>query len=169
MPAPKGNQFWKVRSSSGRKPIFESDEKLLTSCMEYFEWVEENPLIECKVTQYQGEQITMNVPKMRAMTLDGLCIFLDIAIETWKNYKKREDFLAVTEYVEKVIRNQKFVGASADMLNANIIARDLGLTDKVDTTIANPDGTNIGSSDVEIARKLAHVLDKALRAKKDSE
>ena len=36
----------------------------------------------------------------------------------------------------------------------------------IDATIANPDGTNLESStDIEIARKLAFVLDNALRAK----
>ena len=34
---------------------------------------------------------------------------------------------------------QKFAGAAADLLNANIIARDLGLADKQDLT--NSDGT----------------------------
>ena len=39
---------------------------------------------------------------------------------------------------ESVIRSQKFAGAAADLLNANIIARDLGLADKnqVDHTTA---------------------------------
>ena len=31
---------------------------------------------------------------------------------------------------ESVIRSQKFAGAAADLLNANIIARDLGLAEK---------------------------------------
>jgi len=35
----------------------------------------------------------------------------------------------------------------------------------IDTTIANPDGTSIASTDIEIARKLAFVLDKALKDK----
>ena len=30
--------------------------------------------------------------------------------------------------------NQKFMGAAADLLNANIISRDLGLADKKDHT-----------------------------------
>ena len=71
---------------------------------------------------------------MRAMTIGGLCIFLDIWQNTWTNYRESNDFLRVTDQVEEIIRNQKFSGAAADLLNANIIARDLGLSDKVDTT-----------------------------------
>ena len=64
------------------------------------------------------------------MTISGLCLFLDICENTWTNYKKQPDFLSITLEVEKVIYNQKFTGASADLLNANIIARELGLADK---------------------------------------
>lgn len=32
--------------------------------------------------------------------------------------------------MEEIIRTQKFEGASADLLNPNIIARDLGLAEK---------------------------------------
>jgi hypothetical protein len=130
MPAPKGNRFWEARSKSGRNPIFDNKEQLWESCVEYFEWVEENPLQEQKATQFQGEFIKDTVNKMRAMTIDGLCIFLDISVETWSNYRKKEDFLGVTKKAEQIIRQQKFSGAAADLLNANIIARDLGLVDK---------------------------------------
>ena len=130
MPAPKGNRFWEARSKSGRNPIFGDSEQLWTSCIEYFEWTEENPLQEEKAVQFQGEFIKTDLNKMRAMTLDGLCIFLDISMETWRNYRAKDDFIEVTKKTEQIIRQQKFSGAAADMLNANIIARDLGLADK---------------------------------------
>ena len=129
-----GNQFWLARSKSGRNPIFKDPEQLLESCLEYFQWVEDNPLQEEKAVQFQGEFIKTSVNKMRAMTIGGLCIFLDIGESTWSDYKKKSDFSAVTSKVDGIIRNQKFVGASADMLNANIIARDLGLSDKSEIT-----------------------------------
>ena len=130
MAAPKGNKFWEARSKHGRDPLFKCSEDLWSGCLEYFEWNEDNPLWENKVTQYQGEVVDMPVAKMRAMTIAGLCIFLDITQDTWANYRNKEDFFAVTKKAETIIYNQKFAGASADMLNANIIARDLGLADK---------------------------------------
>ena len=84
---------------------------------------------------------------MRAMTIGGLCIFLDICEESWTNYRNKKDFLGVTKKVEQIIRNQKFTGAAAEQLNPNIIARDLGLADKselsgkdggpIETTVVN--------------------------------
>lgn len=130
MAAAIGNQLWKARSSHGRKPIFATPEILDEACEEYFQWVEDNPLQEQKATQFQGAFVKDTVNKMRAMTISGLCLFLDISEDTWNNYRNKDDFLGVTKRIEAIIYNQKFAGASADLLNANIIARDLGLSDK---------------------------------------
>lgn len=131
---PKGNRFWEARSSHGRKPKFASPEILHAASMEYFEWVEENPLYEAKAFAYQGQVTVEYLPKMRAMTIAGLCLFLDIDNSTWFDYKAKPDFSNVCEAVEKAMYQQKFTGASADLLNASIIARDLGLADKQDLT-----------------------------------
>jgi hypothetical protein len=86
------------------------------------------------------EIIMQPVPHMRAMTISGLCIFLGITTETWGQYRKLEDFSDITHEADEIIRTQKFEGASADLLNANIIARDLGLKDSKDVTLGqDPD------------------------------
>jgi len=71
---------------------------------------------------------------MRAMTIMAFQLFADICPNTWKNYKETDDFMLIIRRIEKVIYSQKFEGAGADLLNANIIARDLGLKDKTDVT-----------------------------------
>lgn len=134
MAAPKGNRFWEARSSHGRKPIFGTPEQLWEACCEYFQWVEDNPLWEDRLVTFQGHATHEPVAKMRAMTIEGLCVFLDIARRTWDGYREREDFVPVVTRVEEVIRQQKFSGAAADLLNPNIIARDLGLSDKQEHT-----------------------------------
>ncbi|CDH05444.1 DNA-packaging protein [Xenorhabdus bovienii] len=139
MAAPKGNRFWEARSSHGRKPIFESPDQLWTACTEYFEWVDDNPLHEIKAFSFQGVITKAELPKMRAMTLTGLCLFLDISEDTWRLYRAREDFIEVTTRAEKIIYDQKFSGAAADLLNANIIARDLGLKEQQQVEDVTPD------------------------------
>jgi len=138
-----------MRSSHGRKPIFKSPDELWEACVEYFQWVEDNPLWEDKVMMAQGEPTHVPISKMRAMTIDGLCIFLDIDEKTWSNYRDKEDFVGVTTRAERVIRNQKFSGAAADLLNANIIARDLGLRDKQDHEMTGKDGGPIEVNKIE--------------------
>ena len=149
MSAPKGNQFWKARSSHGCNPKFASSDKLWEACAEYFEWIESNPLKEVKAFSYLGDIKLAELPKMRAMTIAGLCIFLDINRSTWVDYKAREGFAAITARVEEIIRNQKFEGAAADLLNANIIARELGLADRAEHS--GPDGAPIAVMDVSDA------------------
>lgn len=134
MPAPEGNQFWLQRSSHGRKPIFESPDDLWNAACEYFQWAEDNPLKEEKVFHAQGEITRAEINKMRAMTQAGLCLYLDIGMQTYADYRVKEDFSGVTGQIDEVIRDQKFSGAAADLLNANIIARDLGLSDKTEHT-----------------------------------
>lgn len=141
MAAPKGNRFWELRSSHGRNPIFSRPEDIWAAACEYFEWVETTPLLEQKVFNGKDGIVKTEVTKMRAMTLDGLCIFLDIGKSTWEDYRKRDDFSGVCARVEAVIRSQKFAGAAADLLNASIIARDLGLSEKVDADLKSSDGS----------------------------
>ena len=145
----KGNKFWLARSSHGRNPIFSNPEQLRNACYEYFEWVENNPLYEEKIFHSQGMITKDTITKMRAMTIGGLRIFLGICEQTWVNYKNNPDFLGVVKEVEEIIYNQKFTGAAADLLNSNIIARELGLADKQQNEHTGVDGKPIAHS-VEI-------------------
>lgn len=139
MAPPIGNQFWKARSKHGRDRLFASADLLWDACCEYFQWVEDNPLLEMKPFAYQGVVIQEPVAKMRAMTINGLCLFLDIDETTWRAWREVDDFSTVVSKAEKIIYEQKFTGAAADLLNPNIIARDLGLADKKD--LGSSDGS----------------------------
>jgi len=132
MAAPKGNRFWELRSSHGRKPIFHDAAELWDAACEYFQWVEDNYIEDQQLFAYQGAVTRETTYKPRPMTLNGLCLFLDISDETWFDYCKREDFIGVTKRIQKVIYEQKFAGAVSGHFNANIIARDLGLADKTE-------------------------------------
>lgn len=137
---PVGNQYWQTRAKHGRDGIWSTPDDLLADCIGYFEWLEKNPLFEDKISAYQGVVTHEAVAKMRAATLDGLQIHLGITDNTWRNYRANPDFFRVVEYTEKAIRQQKFAGAAADLLNANIIARDLGLRDNVQAEHTGKDG-----------------------------
>jgi hypothetical protein len=65
------------------------------------------------------------MPKMRAMTLSQLCFYLNTNEAYFRNFKanlpkEEKDFSTVIADIEKVIYNQKFQGAAADLLNDNI-------------------------------------------------
>lgn len=135
MAAPHGNKFWEIRAKHGRDGIWSSPDDLWKDCVGYFEWVQSNPLWESKAFTVQGEVIDHPLSKMRAMTLGGLCVHLGIDRTTWADYRKKQDFSLVAMRVEEIIYEQKLSGAAADLLNSNIIARELGLRDKTETEL----------------------------------
>ena len=103
MAAPKGNRFWEVRSSHGRNPIFKNDDDLWKACLEYFQWVEDNPL--GKAIIYQGDVSAKTENLMRAMTIKGLCIFLGVNSKYFNDFKdsldltKKEDNIPVIKFL----------------------------------------------------------------------
>lgn len=140
MAAPKGNQFWKARSKHGRKPIFESPEQLLEAAYEYFAHVDDNPMVTYKPMIVSGEVQQVDQVHKLPYTEGGLCIFLDISMTCWCDYCSKDDFSDITKQIKEIIRNQKLSGASANIFNANIIARDLGLKDAQTSEVSGPDG-----------------------------
>lgn len=168
MAAPKGNQFWKARSKHGRDKIFETPEILWEACIEYFEWVEQNPLNEA--IAYQGKVSEDALPKMRPMTIEGLCNFLGIVVQTWRDYRdNRKDFSTVCTQAEQIIMQQCFDGASAGFLNPSIIARKLGLADKQELTGKDGEPLAPKVAEQEIGRALAFALAKAAEQAKDKD
>lgn len=136
-----GSQANPWKASVGREKIFKTPQDLLDACVEYFEWVHDNPLVMAKPFSGEGRSWNHGVPMMRAMTQKGLYNFLGIGQHTWSDYKLKHgpDYAAVVERVESVIYQQKFEGAAAGLLNPLIIARELGLSDKQEHT--SPDGS----------------------------
>lgn len=157
----RGVQWWKLRSTHGPKFRFESPDQLWNAACEFFEWVEDNPLIEHKEYMYKGDIIESELPKMRAMTIERLCLFLGICIDTWYTYCRREDFITVTGQIRCVMRTQKFEGAAAELLSPNIIARDLGLKESTENTNLNANATLDAFTDDQLAARLQVLLNAA--------
>lgn len=139
MAAPVGNEFWKLRSRHGRHTIFATPEIMWEAACEYFQWCVDNPLIE---VDFRGKDAyEVNLPRMRAFTLQGLCRWLGVNTKYFNEFESQiekkstdmdKDFSEVITRIRDTIFQQKFEGAAAGFLNANIISRDLGLADKKD-------------------------------------
>lgn len=141
-----GNKFWQIRTKHGRDRLFASPELLMGAAVEYFQWCDDNPFKETvvqKIKINRDKEIIklVEVPKMRPYTMQGLCSFLNCNTVYFNQFeyalkeKKEltptdEGFSKAITCIRETIYNQKFSGAAAGFLNANIIARDLGLVDK---------------------------------------
>jgi len=140
MAFPIGNQYWKhILNKAGRRRRFQSPQELAKEADDYFQWIEENPLTEYKAFGYTGKVVVQPMPVIRAMTISQFCGFAGISYSAWINFKKaireatlksepaKHEFEFVIESIENVIFNQKFQAAAGNLLNANIISRELGL------------------------------------------
>jgi hypothetical protein len=165
-----GNQMWKLRERPGRRPIYETPEDLWIQCCKYFQWVEENPLIEIKLFKFKDEQDNdfihqQELPKMRAMTNASLCFFLGVTPTTWMEYRIRPAFTVITREVDDIIYSQKLEGAASELFNANIIARELGLRDHKDHVHAG--GITHVLTETERVAKISTLLERAGKRRAD--
>jgi len=119
----------------GGRPNVYTPEEFAVKSMEYFKWCEEHPLYEEELVKYKDTYEKVKLSKMRAFTIQGLCIYLNICSKTFYNLEKNPEYLQIITRVRDIIYNQKFEGSAANLLNSNIIARDLGLTDKTENTV----------------------------------
>lgn len=145
MAAPKGNQFWKLRSKHGRDKLFASPELMFQAACEYFEWCDKNPWVKQETTTKEvsdkktPKEESKTTPTARPYTITALCLYLGCSSKYFTTFKatlknENKDFLEVITRIEDIIYTQKFEGAAVGSFNANIIARDLGLKDRQDLT-----------------------------------
>jgi len=157
-----GNRYWARRKENkgGSPRKFNSPEELAEAIDGYFEWMEANPLHELKSWQNMGTPVGLEVPKMRAMGVASLCLHIGISRKSLINYEARSDeYAEIIQAARDTIFAQKFEGAAADMLNSNVIIRDLGLKERTDVTS--------GDDSVDtIVRKVIDVSDKRERRRK---
>lgn len=151
-----GNKYWMNRLyNRGPSKKYSNPDDLWDACVDYFKWAEDNPLIEERLFSYQGETHTGTITKMRAMTIRELCLHINIDPTTWHSYRSLKDVSRITTRVDDIIYTQKLTGAAADLLNPNIIARELGLKDANIHEISGPGGEPIQTITSEMTAKEA--------------
>ena len=82
MVAPLGNQY--AVGKSGGKPPKYSPGQLEEKIVEYFKYVEDIN-IQRKLKRFEGE-------KLKPFTLSGICVYLDICMDTWAEYSKKQEY-----------------------------------------------------------------------------
>lgn len=139
------NEAWSARHLRSIIPSrtvkYDTPEQLAAAVMEYFQWNAENPLYEERVNVFKGDITRYRVQRVRAMSVRALALYIGVASRTWRDWAHtaRMDLKPVVDWAEDVIYQQKFEAASADLINASIAIRDLGLADKQEVT--SPDGS----------------------------
>lgn len=133
MPAPKGNQFWKLVPDPGRKKDYARPDLLWKKACEYFDWCDNNPIETLETEESLKESKEKRKYYPVPYTLEGVWLYLGLSKQGFENYGTKEGYEAffdVIRQIKDIVRTQKFEGASVGLFNANIIARDLGLSEK---------------------------------------
>mgnify|MGYP000032381975 CR=1 FL=1 len=143
MAAPKRHKFNQFNTEyPGRERKYKNSRELWKAIVSYFEWVENNPLVEQKCLVVDKTIEFVEVDKVRATSVAALCRHLGIWVSNWHKWKAMEDdYRMVCVTAEEMIRDQKFTCAAANLLNSTLISRDLGLADKRE--LSGPEGNPI--------------------------
>lgn len=146
-----GNEFWKQRSKHGRDKLFVTPELLLEAASEYFTWCDNNPDHRAELVKHGGRARQVKISLRRPYTMQGLCLYLDCNTSYFRQFKATlhakisdgtattldYDFTTVLHRILEIVYNQQLGGALTGHFNSNIVAKLLGLVDRLDVTTAN--------------------------------
>lgn len=129
---------------AGKPKVIETPEKM----WQLFEQYKEDTKINPRQQAVNSKHGIQNIPLERPLTWQGFDIWLrnNGIIHDSKAYRLNvkdgyNEYRTIITRIHDEIYNDKFEGASVGQFNANIIARDLGLVDKRETTKNKPKKT----------------------------
>lgn len=170
--APKENQFWKLRSKHGRDYLFATPDDLWDAACEYFNWIDSHSLWRNEAIK-SGDNAgkIVKVPTGRPYTMQGLCLYLDCNLVYFNQFERAlegkqdeasKDFSKIVSRIRETVFTQKFEGAAVGAFNSNLIARELGLSDKQQHEHTGKDGANLfqDKSDAELKELLIQTMKK---------
>lgn len=139
----EGNKWWQKRTKHGRDKLFQDPKLLWESACEYFEATDKRKWVKKDWVGKDAEEVERE--NETPYTKSGLALYLDCDWRTIEALKSdtNPDFAHIISRIEKIIYTQKFEGAAVGAFNANIIARELGLSEKVESDNKNKNETNI--------------------------
>lgn len=113
---------------TGVEEMFNDPEKLRLAAIMYFDWAETNRILVGEMIKggtMAGEIYT--VPYYRVFSISGLAVYLGMGVQRFNRLCKRPELVDVRDWIDTVIRAQKFELAAVGAINASLIIKDLGL------------------------------------------
>lgn len=148
------------------RPLKYKPDELLEKFQEYVTWAKEHPIPivkNVKNTTTKGDSYSSDATehKPRLVSIGGFLVFLGAVREWWDSLdrgKRGEEFSRVKSFIRNYCEDYQKEMASAEIFNANIISRLLGLADKKDITSDGEKLTIVVESKDE-AKKLENLKD----------
>lgn len=131
------------KKSKWERKAFTGPDQLFELACEYFERVDKSPYLKQDfIKGGDSAGSIVNLENIRPYTWAGLeaYLFEKGYLSTLQDYKanreqKYDQYVEVIRVIEKIMYDRKFSGAAVGAFNANIIARDLGLSEKSSVTV----------------------------------
>lgn len=132
----EGNQWWRKRTTHGRKKIFSTPEILRKAAIEYFEETDKR---KWEKKDFKGNKVKEVTYKTSTpYTISGLCVYLGVNSKYFNDFeknldlttKKGADYSEVVGWIRDVMFTQKFEGAAVGAFSQAIIAQEIGLRTK---------------------------------------
>ncbi len=147
----RGAEYWRKRKKQGwigQPKKIPKPEDLWELFCEYGEWCDNNPIKKQEVVKsgwLAGQKYDVDQARPYTWASFEFYVHEQTGLVKMDDYKSNKDgrytdYAGVIAHIDKCIRDQKLIGASAGHFNANIISRDLGLADKrqVEAKIEQP-------------------------------
>ena len=151
----------------GLHKTIESPEKLLEYFNQYKKNEEENRLFKIEYVGREGTRV--DTPLHYPLTMEGFktWLFMNSIIADLSDYVKNkdnryDDFAPIITHIKNFIFAHNFKGASVQLLNPNLIARQLGIKDQSDITSGNEKISNNLTLTAEQAKQIAKDLDESV-------
>ncbi|MCF0178622.1 MAG: terminase [Bacteroidales bacterium] len=112
-------------------------EQLFQLAVKYFEWAEGQAIKAIETASHQGIVTESLVHKPRVFTLTAFQLFAGIPEKSYANMRKQPGFDDVCDWIQSVIYEQKYQLASNNIINSNLIGKDLGIDKPQEVNINN--------------------------------
>lgn len=116
----------------------ETPERLLELFEEYVRHEQENPLYK---RDYVGKDgLAVDTPLVTPITFEGFEVYLfqkkvinDLGDYASDKDERYSEYSTIITYIRKFCYSNNFKGASVNLFNANLIAKKLGISEKIET------------------------------------
>lgn len=142
-------QYWSKRP--GKDRVFQTPADLMDAAIEAFTWLHTHPKRKQVIFHNKGAITKTYETLERPFSIHAVAMCMGISLQCLNGYRERPEFAEALAWIDGVIYTQKFEGAAVGTLNANFIARDLGMADRSEVTgkDGGPLKTQDASADVE--------------------
>lgn len=133
-------KYGDIANLSHRHPM--TPETVFNLAVKYFSWAEDQAIKAIETASFQGVVTENLVHKPRIFTLSGFCLYCGVTASSIQSWRASPGFSEVMEFIDSVIREQKYQLAASGIVNPGMISKELGIDKPQEITITNTSSAN---------------------------